>query len=202
MSPFGAMTPGPSDGDLTGRRPGPRSGTARPWVALAEWLTRRADRRAGRPASERTGVQISAATAVLLFFCVGLLSARTPGDRPASRAAIYSAAPARPLDAGLCLWTAPRRLRVARVSLRRFRTRIAYGSNTSATRSTGRYRYKSADALAGDVELNPGPQPATSNPGLQKLTVLSQNVRSVRNKLHTLRAHAGELQSRDVFALT
>ena len=127
---------------------------------------------------------------------VSCRSSRIDGDL------LHSVAPARPLEAGLGLWAAPRRLRVARVSLRRFRTRIAYGSNTSATRPTGRYRYKPADALAGDIELNPGPQPATSNPGLQKFTVLSQNVRSIRNKLHTLRAHAGELQSRDVFALT
>ena len=34
------------------------------------------------------------------------------------------------------------------------------------------------------------------------ISVLSQNVRSVRNKLHTLRAHAGELQARDVLSLT
>ena len=66
------------------------------------------------------------------------------------------------------LWTVDdRRLRVARISLRRFRTRLAYNANTCATRQTGRYNYRPADALAGDIELNPGPDatPPVAPPG-------------------------------------
>ena len=48
--------------------------------------------------------------------------------------------------------------------------------------------------LAGDVQVNPGPA--------HKLCVFSQNVRSVKNKLGTLRTHAGELAGYDAVCLT
>lgn len=70
-----------------------------------------------------------------------------------------------------------------------FGARCRYYANSDASFQSCRLR------LAGDVEPNPGPV-------RRPLTVLCQNVRSVRNKLHTLRALALDLSSHDVFCMT
>ena len=70
-----------------------------------------------------------------------------------------------------------------------FRSRCSYYANCDASFQYCRLR------LAGDVEPNPGPDQ-------RAITVLCQNARSVRNKLHTLRALAPDLSSHDVFSLT
>ena len=69
-------------------------------------------------------------------------------------------------------------------------------------------------AISGEVELNPGPVPsglADSDPGPRRasadgvrgqLSCLQQNVRSLKNKLETLRACAPVLQQHDVLAFT
>lgn len=84
----------------------------------------------------------------------------------------------------------PRRfLRLQRTG-RFFQARSAYYANTSATFQACRLR------LSGDVQPNPGP------PSERNITILTQNVRSVRNKLHTLRAAAPDLCRYDCIALT
>ena len=74
---------------------------------------------------------------------------------------------------------------------------------------------------SGDVETNPGPASAGSSAdatatisgsatrrrterpsGSLVISCVAQNVRSIRNKLHTLRSHAGELQTFDVVAIS
>ena len=164
------MTPGPSDGDLSGRRPGMRSGAAGEQRAVAERSAARTARRIAGAVTGVAGVRVPA-VAVAFIICGACLLAD-------ERSAIQLSAPAaRPVDASLGLWTATR-LRVARISLRRFRTRLAYGANTCATRQTGRYNYKPADTLAGDIELNPGPDgnPSAAPPGT--LTAYHVNARS------------------------
>ena len=62
--------------------------------------------------------------------------------------------------------------------------------------------------LSGDVELNPGPagsvvaHPTDQQQQNRPISVISQNVRSLRNKLNTLRSHSTELEAYDVIALT
>ena len=114
-------------------------------------------------------------------------------------------------------WTAPAthytpgRVRFAVVKARYFRARVPYDTNGTASRQLGRFSFVPALLLAGDVELNPGPEqrserassaPESRRGNLSTVTALTQNVRSVRNKLHTLRSHAGELQRFDVVSLT
>lgn len=81
-----------------------------------------------------------------------------------------------------------------------FRSRCPYYANTDATLQSCRLRLLEA----GDVEPNPGPQ-ATETPAQAEqraITISTQNVRSLRNKLHTLRSHAGELETFSVIAIT
>ena len=58
---------------------------------------------------------------------------------------------------------------------------MVYSANTSATRQTGRYGYHRADALAGDIELNPGSDatPLVVPPGT--LTAYHVNARRLKN---------------------
>ena len=51
--------------------------------------------------------------------------------------------------------------------------------------------------VSGDIEANPGPADRT-----RALRVFQQNVCSVKNKLGTLRSHAGEMAAYDAIALT
>ena len=81
-----------------------------------------------------------------------------------------------------------RSLQLKRVGLF-FGSKCPYYANLDASFQSCRLK------LAGDVEANPGPD-------RRPVTVLSQNVRSVRNELHTLRALAPDLSSPDVFCLT
>ena len=83
--------------------------------------------------------------------------------------------------------------------------RISYYSNSVATFQP--YLL----IQSGDVEANPGPVSAAVRPAARRarpppaplvVSCIAQNVRSVRNKLHTLRSHAGDLQSFDVVAIT
>ena len=73
---------------------------------------------------------------------------------------------------------------------RYFGARCQYYANTSAIFQSCRLR------LSGDIEPNPGPAAARS------ISVISQNVRSIRNKLHTLRTTAPDLSRHDVISLT
>ena len=81
--------------------------------------------------------------------------------------------------------------RVGRYSV----SRTPYDSNAVATYQRCRL------ILAGDVEFNPGPQTTPARPQ-RSLTVFLHNPRSLKNKLGSLRAGAGELQKYDVIAWT
>ena len=75
-----------------------------------------------------------------------------------------------------------------------------YYSNTDATFQSCRFKL----LTAGDVEPNPGPEtavPRRAN-GRSPVTLLAQNVRSLRNKLHTLRSHSTELEKHSIIAIT
>ena len=92
---------------------------------------------------------------------------------------------------------------MARISIRRFRTRLAYDANTCATRQTGRFNYRTAVIMAGDIELNPGPDavPTTvAPPGTLK--VYHVNARSLKKQLGDLRACAPVLECYDIVAIT
>ena len=84
---------------------------------------------------------------------------------------------------------------------RYFRTRVKYDGGASAT-----YQCCRLLLVAGDVEVNPGPQPAdhrsrTANRQL-RLTALLHNTQSIRSKLGCMRAGAEELKVYDIIALT
>ena len=208
--PVAAMDAGPPDGELDRRRPGPRSDPEAQQQTVAE-------RSASRTVIRPEGVRVPAA-AVGFFVCCLCLSAAGPGLEPApaqfagarvSRAALCpvalcpATAAARPAITDLGLWTRTfRRLRTPQISIRRFRTRVAFGPNTCATRQTGRYSYRPADALAGDIELNPGPNatPPVAPPGT--LTVYQVNARSLKKQLGDLRVCAPVLERSDVIAIT
>ena len=154
------MTPGPSD-EVNGKRgctSEPRTSGIK--CAVAERL--RCLTVVTGQDDLRVGVRIPAVGIVFAICCVCLIAAPLADTGTVSRAALSAAArPAAELELGL--WTtATRRLRVPRISLRRFRTRLAYSYNTCATRQTGRYSYRPAVVMAGDVELNPGPDSTAS----------------------------------------
>ena len=169
------MIPEASDGDLDERRPGTGSRTAGVQRAVAERSACRTSVRASWAVIGPAGVRPSAAGVAFIICCAclyaappGLAPALPTGARAPLRAAPCRVAVARPADFSHGLWTgAIRRLRVPRISVRRFRTRLAYSANTCSTRQTGRYSYRPADALAGDIELNPGPDaaPLVAPPG-------------------------------------
>ena len=219
-----AMMVEPSVGGFVGRRPGSRSGAVGTRRRVAEWSARRAPVGSLLGTPGRTQVR-SLAAAVTFFACClfsrSELAPAWPGDvrGPCSAASCLAAAP----GAGIRIPTAAPRLRLPKISVRYFRARVSYGAHTDATRSPGRYTFTPAVSLAGDIELNPGPDPAqpvvspgvlTAHPGLvaapstsqqqrnRPISVISQNVRSLRNKLHTLRSHSTELEAYDVIAMT
>ena len=81
-----------------------------------------------------------------------------------------------------------------------FGARCPYYANSDATFQSFRLKL----LLAGDVEPNPGtPETAVPTRAVRRapVTVLSQNVRSLRNKLHTLRSHSTELEKYSVIAI-
>ena len=78
-----------------------------------------------------------------------------------------------------------------------FQSRVKHDSNSTSTFNISRL------ISSGDVELNPGPARQRSHKETEKsLKILTQNVRSVRNKLGDLRASAPELVNYDVVAWT
>jgi len=81
--------------------------------------------------------------------------------------------------------------------------REAYGANTNAAWQTGRYSCKPPVTLAGDVELNPGPD-TTSLPVVPPctLTVYYVNVRSLRKRLKDLHERSPDLERYDIIAFT
>ena len=90
-----------------------------------------------------------------------------------------------------------------RITIRRFRSRVTYGANTTASRQTGRYSFSPPLSLAGDVELNPGPvtgPDAVAPPG--ELSIYHANVRSLKKQLGDLRACAPVLECHDVVAIS
>ena len=133
-------------------------------------------------------VRVPAAAAPFIACCIylhaglGQVPARTTDARAVSGAALCPVAvTARYVEICLGLWTSPsRRLRVARISVRRFRTRLAYSANTFATRQTRRFSCKPATALAGDIELNPGPDTGTAVAPPGALTAYHVNPRTGR----------------------
>ena len=90
-----------------------------------------------------------------------------------------------------CLQVRNNYRRVGRYSV----SRIPYDANAVATYQRCRL------ILAGDVELNPGPQ-TTAAATRRSLTVFLHNSRSLKNKLGSLRASAAELDRYDVIAWT
>ena len=74
------------------------------------------------------------------------------------------------------------------------RARVKYDSKTLATYQGCRL------GQSGDIELNPGPPSAPG--GGKQLSMLLQNVQSIKNKLGDWRQAAPSLQSSDVIALT
>ena len=82
---------------------------------------------------------------------------------------------------------------------RYFHARIKHDTKSDTTYQLTRI------ALSGDVELNPGPQQhsaGNANGDAGTLHLLTQNVRSIRNKLGDLRSCAPEFQKFDVIAWT
>ena len=78
-----------------------------------------------------------------------------------------------------------------------FHERVKHGPNSTSTYNICRL------LTSGDVELNPGPTaPVSSTKTDRSLKILSQNVRSIRNKLGVLRASAPELDDYDCIAWT
>ena len=97
----------------------------------------------------------------------------------------------------------PRRLRTSGVATRWFKTRVPYSANSTASVQRGRLSYRSALSLAGDIELNPGPQQTATlecNPG--RLTAYYANVRSLKKQLGDLRSHAPVLEAHDLLCFT
>ena len=212
------MIPGPSDGELGGRQTRSVPGAAGIQRAVAEWSASWKLRWTAREVIGTARVRLPETAVAFVLCCVCLLAAR-PGLAPAPSAAgaalCRAAADARPVGAGLGLWTlATGRLRVARITVRRFRTRQAYSANTSASRQAGRYRYRPAVVLAGDIELNPGPvaTPPVAPPALPttyhvnarapSLLLSLQNARSLKPKLGDLRTAAAELRGFHLIAIT
>ena len=80
----------------------------------------------------------------------------------------------KPLHGGLTLLPVLRKrfLRTGKVKIRYFRSRIAYSANSDATCQRGRLAYVPPALLAGDIEVNPGPE-GTSQPC--SITTPSQN---------------------------
>ena len=78
-----------------------------------------------------------------------------------------------------------------------FHSRIKHDPNSTSTFNVCRL------LTSGDVELNPGPtrQDSGRETG-RSLKIVTQNVRSIRNKLGVLRASAPELENYDVIAWT
>lgn len=74
------------------------------------------------------------------------------------------------------------------------RTRIRYDSKSSATYQGNRLKQ------SGDIELNPGP-PLALGSG-RNISILLQNVQSIKNKLGDWRQAAPSLQNSDVIAIT
>ena len=104
------------------------------------------------------------ATSALLLFLIGARCLLTPTTCEASRRPFHlQPVTAREICGGL-----KRFKRTGKF----FGARCRYYANSDASFQSCRLR------LAGDVEPNPGP-------ARRPLTVLCQNVRSVRNKLHT-----------------
>lgn len=102
-------------------------------------------------------------------------------------------------------------LRVPDIKIRRFKSRVAYSANGVPTFQLGRFVYSPPVLLAGDIELNPGPEHTTTRTGTDTtfsnnqagiIRILHQNARSIRNKLGVMRAQAPELAKQDIFAVT
>ena len=101
-------------------------------------------------------------------------------------------------------------LRTPDIRIRHFRSSARYSANWEACRQRGRITMQAPLLLAGDIELNPGP----SFPGQDRLLgdtrhrqrggvkIMLQNVRSLRNKLGTMRTNSVELGQNDVIAIT
>ena len=111
------------------------------------------------------------------------------------RAAQHPAAPR-----ALCSPPTPRVGTVNGRAARFFRSRIPHDTQSVSTWNSTRV------VLSGDVQLNPGPDgqaaPSTNQQRNRPISVISQNVRSLRNKLHTLRPHNTELEACNVIAMT
>ena len=97
------------------------------------------------------------------------------------------------------------------VKVRYFRTRVPDNANCDASRQLGRISYHSSVLLAGDIELNPGPEPgerpaagraAGSSSPPATLTAYHANVRSLKKQLGSLRALAPALTQYDIVSFS
>ena len=122
-------TPGPTK--LTTRTTIARRRAANGWTSCCD-------------ATQRGRVRVPAATAAFFVCCLWMLAAgpwpgpaRSAGTHPSHAAHNPAAVAACPAITDIGLWTiTSRRPRTPRVTIRRFRTRMAYSANTSATRQT------------------------------------------------------------------
>ena len=73
-------------------------------------------------------------------------------------------------------------------------SRVQHDTNSTATFNVSRL------LISGDVEVNPGPAQSTNT--ANELRIVTQNVRSIRNKLGVLRSNAPELEKFDVISWT
>ena len=109
----------------------------------------------------------------------------------------------RPLLLSVC----QSRVRVTRITVRWFKSRVSYGGNTMASRQMGRLVCRQLLILAGDIELNPGPGSVTAHTappaaGTNAISVYHANVRSLKKQLGDLRACAPALERHDVVAFS
>ena len=175
------MTQHPADGPIDRRRPRPGSEPGTVKREIAEWLACLTAQRA-LGLTWRVGVQAPAAVRIFALFCL-CVALQTDGRSPlplndtslATGGAIYTAESAHlhPVDSP-GLWAAAAQQR---------RTRL---------KPTGCCWLLMLFLMSGDIESNPGPE----------LRVFSQNVCSLKNKLGTLRSHAGELIDYGAICLT
>ena len=96
------------------------------------------------------------------------------------------------------------------VKVRRFRTRVPYGANRDACHQLGRITYQPSLLLAGDIAMNPGPEPGRRPAAVQAvthappatLTAYHANVRSLKKQLGSLRALAPSLTKHDIVSFS
>ena len=172
----------PSDGDLHQRRPGSGSGSAVAQRTVAERLGCRTLRGSWEWSGSRVRFPAAAGIFALCFLALQQLVAdprptlpRNTATCVASGAAIYNPAAATYTTDGAVLWAA------ASAHHRR-----------RSLKPSGCCWLLMLFLLSGDIESNPGPE----------LRIFQQNVCSLKNKLGTLRTHAGELIGYDAICLT